>query len=139
MWQWRGAALALIAMASVVFALDSDERWWGSLQESLELVGFVAVLGGPAILISSLVSGLMPTRTIVRVALDLVAAAWAAWMAAILVSYSYIRPEGALPRSAWFVAAAWVVEMLLGVWRLEDGLALRRLARRRDRVNPTTA
>lgn len=139
LWQWRAAALALIAIASVVFALDTDEPWWGSLQETVELVGFVVVLGGPVIAVSSLVSGLVPTRTIVRVVLDLVAAAWAAWMAAILVSYSYIRPEGALPRSAWLVAAGSVVLMLLGGWRLEDVVARRRLARRRDRSIPTAA
>ena len=137
MWQWRCAALMLIGIAGVVLALESDERWWGSFQESVELMAFVLLLGGPAVAASSLVSGLMPTRTAVRVVLDLVAAAWTAWMAGLLVDLSYIRPEGALPRSAWFAAAGWTACILVVAWRLEDALARRRLNRRGDRTSTT--
>lgn len=137
LWQWRGAALALIGIAAVVFALDRDERWWGPLQESLELIGFDLVLGGPAIAVSSLVSSLLPSRVVVRVVLDLVAATWTAWMAGFLVDLSFIRPDGPLPRSAWFVVAGWTAIMLVSAWRLEDALARRRLNRRRDRSTTT--
>jgi hypothetical protein len=134
--QWRCAALVLIGLAGVLSASDGGERWWGTLVEAGKLLAFTLLLGGPVVIVCSLLGGLMPTRTPVRILLDLTAATWTAWSVWLLLGFSDLSPRGPAPRGEWLLGAGGTAVLLMGGWWLEDRLASHRVNRRtsaRDR------
>lgn len=128
LWRWRGVALAAMAAGAAVLAARPDTPWWEAGADPVRDLAFVLLLAAPVVVVLTMVAGLLGRRVRLRLALDVVAAAWTWWVAWIVAASLESRhAELTTPRLLYLLDVAYGMALVAGSWWIEERISARHL------------